>query len=167
MRFLMCVAISAIGMAGALGCGGTKLRVVGYPQADVYVNMPGAKEYTYIGRTAGQNEMEYVYELPKSLENTKLPVLVKTAQGSWKYTVFTDRSQTIHYPPEGATLAPPATAEAGKLGGKPPAAAAKPPAAASKPAGGEPAAAASPANDEKPPATSPADEPPSAEISPN
>ncbi len=156
MRIALVLVALAGFAAGAAGCGGTRLRVVGYPQADVYVVMPGGKDYTYVGRTAGTNEMVFEYELPAQLENTKLPVLVKTSLGAWKYTVFTDRDQTVHYPPEGAVAASAAARDAPKKTAD---------ATATATSGG--AAPAAPPPPPPPPGLSPADEPPSAELAPD
>lgn len=140
MRALLCAFVLAI----AGGCGGTHLRVVGYPEADIYVTSTPGKDYTFIGRTAGTKEYVLDYVLPKTFENAKLGLLIKSPQGSWTDQVYTDRDVTVYYPPEGVPLRkatpPPAPA----------AASARPPA---KPAGTAPA-------------ESPA-EPPTATVSPN
>lgn len=169
MRFRhVLLAIAALAALGASGCS-TTLTVVGYPAADVFVTIPaGAKDYTLIGRTAGVDECRLVYELPGQLENAKVGVRVRTKEGIWNYTVFTDRDVTLHYPPEGfvpqpvAKEAPKATRPAQPIAARKPVAPAPPPA---PPAVSEPAPTTSDGGLLPPPAD-PDMPPPSATVSP-
>ena len=158
--------LAVLGLMLAAGCGGTTLKVVGYPEADVFVTIPpGAPTYTIIGRTAGTDECVYVYKLPSQLENTKVGVLVKSKEGAWKYNVFTDRDVTVHYPPP--DWVPPVAAQPMKGGKAPPApsksapstaTASAPPATPASPAAPEPATPdPAPPSGEEPSATVPPD----------
>lgn len=91
-------AVLLVLVALAAGCS-TKIRVQGPGDADVHAILtPGGKEFTFVGRKADD---AFIYSVPKDLENQKVTLLVKTNEGAWKYTVFTDRDVVVYYPPKG------------------------------------------------------------------
>ncbi len=84
---------------GSSGCA-TTVTIDGATEADVFVtNPPGAKDFTYVG-----TGRPFKYKLPRDLDNQKIVVLVKTDNGSWKYTIFTDRDLAIMHPPKGKAV---------------------------------------------------------------
>jgi hypothetical protein len=157
MKAFVCALVLAAAAASS-GCGATHLRIVGYPEADIYVtNPPGSKEFTFVGRTQ-QTSKEFVldYVLPKALENAKVGLLIKSPQGSWTDAVFTDRDTTVYYPPEGVPSRPKATSTGQAASAARPASAPKP---ATAPTSTDPAPAPAPAPT--------SGEQPSASVSPN
>ncbi|MGH7293294.1 MAG: hypothetical protein ACRELB_00095, partial [Polyangiaceae bacterium] len=85
-RMLRLGALAAISLvAGLAGCGGTSLRVTGYPEADVYVALPpGTQDLVLVGRTSGVGEFSLEYRLPDALVGKKLRVRVVSGPNAWE-----------------------------------------------------------------------------------